>query len=192
MDLAQYITKQCQSSHWTGRMSQYQRLLTEAIEYAVEMMDAPEGASVLDAGCGDGWSLGEWARHGCEPVGLDLSVEKAEVASERGFRVAVAVLGRDRLLWNDDTFDFVFCSHTLEHLPPEWQGQAASELYRVLASSGHGLFIVPYGHKRSPGHVTYFDSEDKLPTILADGGFTVLGAEIRKRLEPEQWVRVAP
>lgn len=190
MDLAQYITDQCQSSHWTSRMSQYQRLLTEAIEHGVAMMDEPEGASVLDAGCGDGWSLGEWARHGCEPTGLDLSVEKAQMASARGFRVAVAVLGRDRLVWNDDTFDFVFSSHTLEHLPPKWQAQAASELHRVAKPGALGLVIVPYGHKRSPGHMTYFDREDELPALLRDAGFTVSKSVLRERLEPEQWIEL--
>lgn len=190
MDVAGYVAEQRVSSHWTGRMPQYQELLRESIAEAAQMMDTAKGKRVLDAGCGDGWSLGEWARHGCKPVGLDISTEKARAAAEAGYTVAVAMLGRDRLLWPDGSFDFIFCSHTLEHVPPEWQARAASELCRIAKPGAPGLVIVPYGRKRSPGHRTYFDREDKLPALLRGGGFTVLEAELRTRLEPEQWVGV--
>jgi SAM-dependent methyltransferase len=41
----------------------------------------------------------------------------------------------------DNTFDAIYCSHVLEHIPNDLQ--AMRELYRVLTSEGWAIFMVP-------------------------------------------------
>ncbi len=53
----------------------------------------------------------------------------------------------------DDSFDFIYCSHVLEHVADD--RQALSELWRVLRPGGQALLLVPLG-----GEIT-----DEDPTI---------------------------
>lgn len=45
------------------------------------------------------------------------------------------------LPFEDDSFDFVFCNHVLEHI--EDDSKAMSELYRVMRPGGMGVFQIP-------------------------------------------------
>jgi SAM-dependent methyltransferase len=48
------------------------------------------------------------------------------------------------LLFRDGVFDFILCSHVLEHIPDD--RQAIRELYRVLKPQGVALVLVPLFH----------------------------------------------
>jgi len=45
------------------------------------------------------------------------------------------------LPFNDNSYDFIFCNHVLEHIPDDTK--AMQELYRVLAPNGIGIFQIP-------------------------------------------------
>lgn len=45
------------------------------------------------------------------------------------------------LPFEDNSFDFIFCNHVLEHI--EDDSKAMSELYRVMKSGGTGIFQIP-------------------------------------------------
>lgn len=47
----------------------------------------------------------------------------------------------DMALYADDSFDFILCSHVLEHVPDD--ARAIAELYRVLAPGGAAILMVP-------------------------------------------------
>ncbi|WP_462379134.1 class I SAM-dependent methyltransferase [Pseudomonas sp. Marseille-QA0892] len=44
-------------------------------------------------------------------------------------------------IYGDSAFDFIVCSHVLEHVPDD--AKAISELYRVLATGGRAILMVP-------------------------------------------------
>ena len=45
------------------------------------------------------------------------------------------------LPFKDNQFDYIFCNHVLEHIPDD--NKAMSELFRVLAPNGIGIFQIP-------------------------------------------------
>jgi SAM-dependent methyltransferase len=45
------------------------------------------------------------------------------------------------LPFEDNSFDFIFCNHVLEHIPDDTK--AMQELYRVLKVGGMGIFQIP-------------------------------------------------
>lgn len=47
----------------------------------------------------------------------------------------------DMHLYPDESFDFIVCSHVLEHVPDD--AKAVAELYRVLAPGGRAILMVP-------------------------------------------------
>jgi SAM-dependent methyltransferase len=57
------------------------------------------------------------------------------------------------LPFKDHSFDFIICSHVLEHIPNDTK--AMQELYRVLAPSGTAILQVPYDTKRE---ITFEDN----------------------------------
>ena len=56
------------------------------------------------------------------------------------------------LPFKDNEFDYIFCNHVLEHIPDDTK--AMSELFRVLAPSGIGIFQIPQDLSRE---VTFED-----------------------------------
>lgn len=51
------------------------------------------------------------------------------------------------LPFEDNSYDFIFCNHVLEHIPDDTK--AMQELYRVLAPGGIGIFQIPQDLSRA-------------------------------------------
>jgi SAM-dependent methyltransferase len=109
----------------------------DAVLRPVRNDDAPD--RVLDAGCGRGELLQDFARAGVpvEYYGVDLGV--GDPAWE--FRVS-AIADLHQLPFACDAFDKVVCSEVLEHVDePE---RVFAELVRVLRPGGQLLIAVPF------------------------------------------------
>lgn len=102
----------------------------------------PAGTRVLDAGCGEGVLVDEYAaRLGIE--GLDENYSSSRVRT--GSVTA--------LPFPDGSFDRAMCLDVLEHLGYEDQPRALAELHRVLAPDGELLVSVPnLAHLQSRVH----------------------------------------
>jgi len=92
----------------------------------------PAGTRVLDAGCGEGVFVREYAGR-LSIEGLDENYESDLV--RRGSLTA--------LPYSDGAFDRVLCLDVLEHLSYEAQPLALAEIRRVLALGGEALLTVP-------------------------------------------------
>ena len=100
------------------------------------------GTRVLDAGCGEGVLVDEFASQ-LAIEGIDQHYSSDRVRS--GSLMA--------LPYADGTFDRALCLDVLEHLTFEEQPRAFAELHRVLARSGELLVSVPnLAHLQSRVH----------------------------------------
>lgn len=87
---------------------------------------------ILDAGAGRGVYRQFLQKKADIYVGMDIS-----------HRHGLSVLGDvQRLPFSDCSFDIVFCSQVLEHVPEPWQ--ALAEFRRVLKEGGHLILTVPH------------------------------------------------
>lgn len=90
------------------------------------------GTRVLDAGCGEGVLVDEYAGR-LAIAGLDANYKSARVTT--GSLMA--------LPFPDASFERALCLDVLEHLQYEDQPKALAELYRVLAPGGELLVSIP-------------------------------------------------
>ena len=103
------------------------------IEYVRRWLNAlPPETRVLDAGCGEGVLVDEFADR-LRITGLDVSYSSDRVT--RGSLTA--------LPYNDGEFDRALCLDVLEHLSFDEQPRALAELFRVLKPGGRLLVSVP-------------------------------------------------
>jgi ubiquinone/menaquinone biosynthesis C-methylase UbiE len=105
------------------------------MQYEAFVEIVPAGATVLDAGCGEGVLSVLLAKKGCIVTGVDLSAPNVEAAKAYaaaegvGEKTTFLVGDVEKLPAADKSFDVVVSSHVLEHLPDFEQG--ARELARV-------------------------------------------------------------
>jgi SAM-dependent methyltransferase len=115
------------------------------ISYAVHRFDEARGKRVLDVGCGNGYVLAQYALHGANVVGVDLT-ERAIDLSRRRFRLLgldgeFAQIDGMRLPYPDASFDVVCSMGVLHHIPDP--RPLVSELERVLRPGGE-LVVMLY------------------------------------------------
>ena len=90
------------------------------------------GTRVLDAGCGEGILVEEYATR------LDIAGVDANYSSERVTHGSLTALPL-----GDASFDRALCLDVLEHLAYEEQPRALAELFRVLRPGGELFVSVP-------------------------------------------------
>ena len=153
------------------------------LEFVRQYLDRlPGGASVLDAGCGEGVLVEEF-RERLAIVGVDPNFASPYVTPG-------SVLA---LPFGSGTFQYALCLDVLEHLAYPDQSRALGELHRVLEPRGELLVSVPnLAHLQSrvhfllTGRLIRTASETKHPgdrpiaeylTLFAAAGFEVLGRQ---------------
>jgi methionine biosynthesis protein MetW len=77
----------------------------------------PQGARVLDLGCGDGALLAYLQQHkGCTGYGAELSDANVQACVQRGVNVIQLNLDEGLNMFDDQSFDVVLQIDTLQHL----------------------------------------------------------------------------
>ncbi|MCU0711879.1 MAG: class I SAM-dependent methyltransferase [Pirellula sp.] len=85
---------------------------------------------ILDIGCGRKKIKGA--------IGLDFSsMSDADIIID---------LNAERFPFEDNSFDFLYSSHTLEHLTMDGFWNVMREAYRILKNGGQFMIVVPYYH----------------------------------------------
>jgi SAM-dependent methyltransferase len=111
----------------------------QIIRAELDRLPLPDGARVLDAGCGSGRTLEELTDYGAV-CGTELDSHAAEVARSRG--LGEVYNGRiEELPWEDASFDLITCLDVIEHTPDD--RAALRELRRVCKPAGFLVVTVP-------------------------------------------------
>lgn len=115
-------------------------------QMVISMIDPKPEEVILDGGCGNARDLIQLAPSGCKCVGIDFSpnmIEEAkkELATRNIQRVELEVGDLTNLRFSDQTFDKVFASEVLEHVPD--YRKAVSEMARVLKPGGTLVVTTP-------------------------------------------------
>jgi SAM-dependent methyltransferase len=110
----------------------YPTYLAKVARVRAYLDQTPPGTRVLDAGCGEGVFVEEYASQ------LAIQGVDENYSSERVRRGSLQALPFDT-----GSFDRVLCLDVLEHLSYEAQPAALAEIHRVLAADGEALVSVP-------------------------------------------------
>jgi SAM-dependent methyltransferase len=156
------------------------------------------GATLLDVGCGVGWStaLAVERGHARHAVGLDFSIRALSLAPRKipggahhGTRHLSWVCGDGMALpFPDHSFDRAFSFGSMEHFPDVRAGFV--EVERVLRPGGLAVVVVPNFYVRTGQPMEHRDSERGWRQIIEAAGLEVLrvrsdpGPAIFKNLRP--------
>lgn len=112
-------------------------------ETIVEFLDAQPGETVLDCGCGYGFTLRVLgALTDARLIGLDLGADRLHQTRDAlGDRVELVRASALELPFATGSIDKAVSSEVLEHLPDD--GAAVAELFRVLKPGGSLVITVP-------------------------------------------------
>lgn len=135
------------------------REVDDVIDYVDGLSLRPGTARALDFGCGVGRLTFALADRFDEVVGVDIAESMVDCArrwNDRGERVRFVANARaDLSLFADDSFDFVYSSITLQHVPPEAAANYVREFFRVLRPDGVAVFQMPNGPRIEPGSLRW-------------------------------------
>jgi SAM-dependent methyltransferase len=119
--------------HWWFRS---RRRVVRAL---LERADLGPSPRILDAGCGTGRNLVEYATLG-EVEGVDFSADAVEFCRLRGLE-GVRQAALEQLPFESDRFDLIVATDVIEHLDDD--RLALAELGRVAAPGGRLVLTVP-------------------------------------------------
>jgi SAM-dependent methyltransferase len=106
---------------------------------------------------------------GVEYISADLDPSRAMV------RMDV-----QRIQYPDDTFDFIYCSHVLEHVPDD--RMAVSEFHRVLKPGRTAMIIVPINVEQTFEDPSVTDPAERLRLFGQDDHVRKYGPDVVDRL----------
>jgi SAM-dependent methyltransferase len=146
------------------------------------------GDAVLDVGCGTGTLAMEAARRvgrAGRVAGVDPSPEQIARARAKAARRHVPIEFQigviEQLAFPDQTFDVVFSTLMMHHLPESLKRQGLAEIARVLKPGGR-LVIADFTRKQErTGQAARFhaggSSLEELAALVADAGFSEVDTE---------------
>jgi 2-polyprenyl-3-methyl-5-hydroxy-6-metoxy-1,4-benzoquinol methylase len=104
----------------------------------------PEGLTVLDAGCGEGYLSRILAKRGAIVTGVDFSASLIEAAKTQNLTDALPISfdnnSVDELPYQDNTFDLVVCNHLINDLYDP--SKPIREFARVLRQGGRLIILM--------------------------------------------------
>ena len=126
----------------------FQKIRT--IELRKILVYIPQGSRVLEVGAGAGWQAKVIHESGFTVEAIDI--DSSEYIEDRVW--PITVYDGKKFPFPDNSFDEVFSSNVLEHIPEPFEFQ--SEIRRVLKNHGLAIHIVPTGSWRFWNILAYY------------------------------------
>lgn len=160
----------------------------------------PEGAAILDVGCGRGVIFGPLADRGFRVFGVEMSEDAVRGCDPRAdVRIAQRL---SEAGFEDESFDQVVIWHVLEHIADPFE--TIRECRRILKPGGRLIVAVPnfssaqarwsgphWFHLDPPRHLYHFSLE-ALERLVTRSGFDVQSAHhFSLRQNPFGWIQSA-
>lgn len=105
-------------------------------------------SKVLDIGCASGWFYYDWKHKDIDFYGVDYNEDLVKFCVDQWLNVQQCDLSTDSLPFEDNSFDFVYCSHVLEHILTNEQIRFFAEVSRVLKPWGYFVLFTPTPYNR--------------------------------------------
>lgn len=178
----------------------------KARETGQEALEIQPGEKILELGFGTGNSvmdLAEATGAGGTVCGIDISPGMLKVAQQKlekadlKAKVELQVADARQLPYEDNTFDAVFTSFTLELFPADDIPIVLTEVLRVLKPGGRlgvvSMAVVKPGDKESALEKTYKWMHQHFPHIVdcrpinPSAAMTEAGFQVTKQIDMEIW-----
>ena len=162
---------------YAERVAQYEALgvgqvqLTEMETFFARL---PEGAKILDLGCGPGQHAALMDAHGFDVLATDATPEFVEAAKARGVNAHVA---RFDDLRDVDAFDAIYASFSLLHAPKVKMPEHLAAITRALRPNGWLFWGSKLGSGEARdkiGRFYAYYTELELTDLLETAGFEVV------------------
>lgn len=146
----------------------------------------PQGAKVLDAGCGSGIPATRILSQSFDVIGVDFSEEQIRLARRLVPEAEFICQDITELDFPDESFDAICSYYTIIHIPREEHRSLLQSFYRMLKASG--LVLLCMGAGDLPEDIdedwlgtrlywSHFNAETNLK-MMADCGFQIIWSKI--------------
>jgi 2-polyprenyl-3-methyl-5-hydroxy-6-metoxy-1,4-benzoquinol methylase len=113
-------------------------ILSREVREIRKLLKVPN-PTLLDIGCGTGWTTAYWMRQGFAVTGVEPSISRIELATERfGFKIIRAYIED---LDVNNKYDVIVLRHVIEHL--EDPLSMLKKAMRFLSDNGKMFIVVP-------------------------------------------------
>jgi len=117
------------------------------MDYLSSVELQPGNSLALDFGCGIGRLTQALTHYFTRCIGVDIAPSMISLANEHDTRESsceyVLNENADLRIFDDNHFDFIYCSKVLQHMEPAYSADYISEFLRVLKPSGALVFQLP-------------------------------------------------
>lgn len=159
--------------------AEYHRTLTnQMVENYVDPLNLPKDALILDMGCGPGYFLDAMKERGyTNVIGITLSPEDTKICEAKGHTIKQYDMSfiPQKDGYYDESVDFIFCRHSMEHSP--YPIITLAEYNRLLKLKGSLYMEVPAPdtdrrHEYNLNHYSILGLR-QWDALLARAGFAV-------------------
>ena len=159
----------------------------QLIDFFDEML--PEGAKLLDVGCGPGHYSSLLGKRGYHMRALDISKSMVKEASLRNPDISVSQMDMANLQYDNSEFDGLWVCASLPHIPKEFVEDVLREFSRVLKPEGVLFVNIPIGDldrrieaadefgydSENPGRFfQWYSSRQVFREIIGKSGFKII------------------
>lgn len=172
MTITDFIAARAKETYPEPPMPIHTELTDRAVELIAERL--PEGASVLDVGCGQGTALRLFEARGFNAIGTGINSTDVNACRDAGLGVIHRDM-HDMGYFSESVFDLVFARHVLEHSVAPFY--VLNEFARVVRHGGW-LYVEVPAHGTSAKHESNANHYSVMPldmwrSLIERAGFVI-------------------